>query len=153
MPVDILTTLKHPRYKPPTNRFKGGILRLTHATCLFFTSGKVVINGCKAIDSCSKTVWECAEEFGILISSCMMVNVVGDFKAGVGLDLERVAQVTGGVFEPLLHPGASYHINKVSVLIYHNGAGVFCGCKTMEQFSHVCGCILDVINTCAKNIE
>ena len=130
-----LYELYGPNYTPPGS-FRAGILRTSKGTLLLFGNGKVVINKCKSIDDASDTAWECLEATGLLITDIKLVNICGCVKLGKRVKLETL-HVTGGYYEPELHHGYLFYVGKVSVIVYHTGTVMFCGCKSQEEFDYV----------------
>lgn len=124
--------LSLPQYTPPLNRFPGATVRL-QSTYLVFTSGKVVINKCKA----PPMIQECEALLGVAIENVKLSHMSGsmkvrDVKLNLLLDL-----VDGGEYEPEIHPGLLYKIDKVSVIVYHTGTIMYCGMRSFEQLMDV----------------
>jgi TATA-box binding protein (TBP) (component of TFIID and TFIIIB) len=121
-----------PNYQPPKNGFPGAILRLKE-TYLLFTSGKVVINRCKACPDVS----ECEKLLNIALEQPVLSHLSGAMKVGP-VDLRLLNElVEHGEYEPELHAGLLYRIENVSVIIYQTGTVMCCGLKSFEHLEAV----------------
>jgi len=120
--------MKLKNYKPPS-KFTGGVLKLPGGTYLLFDSGKVVINGVKT----EPDLLEFTLETDLLLDSVQMSHCSGHIKFG-RLDLEYLSkQIQDSNYEPDLHPGLTFHIKNVSVIVQHTGAVFFCGCRSVNE--------------------
>lgn len=116
-------------YQPPRTRFPGGCVRLASGTFLIFASGKVVINGVKNFPD----VTEFENLTKIKLSEPKLSHVSGYMKVQPMSLPNIIANVRGAVYEPEIHPGLFFKINNISIIVYHTGSIIYCGCRTLEE--------------------
>ena len=134
------TLVKLPQYRPPKGGFPGAVLRLACGTCLLFKSGKVVINGVKTEpDELEFEMVTDIRLYDVKLSHCSGYMKVGK------LNLANL-NINGSIFEPEVHPGLMFKIDRVSVIVYHTGTIIFCGCRSVKHAYHVKCAITKLIN-------
>lgn len=134
--LDILT------YQPPRRRFPGGTLRTKDGTFLLFTSGNVVINGCTE----TPNLEHCETLLNIKLEVPKVRNVCGFLKLGK-IDLAKIkGTLSGAEWEPELHSGLIFKLENVSVIVYHTGTVMYCGCKSISHCNDVENRLLTIIN-------
>lgn len=139
-PTDLLSTTRAKGYTPPSLKFRAGILRTKKGTVLIYPNGRAVINKCRSSKDLRKTVRYCFLTIGIGLSSYRLVNVVGYGKLNQRLNLYDLAKATPkSIYEPELHCGLLFYVGKVSVIVYHTGVIIFCGCKSKAEFRYIEG--------------
>jgi TATA-box binding protein (TBP) (component of TFIID and TFIIIB) len=120
-------------YQPPRQRFPGGFLRLGTGTFLLFTSGKVVINGVRGLPDLS----ECEDLLKIKMTDLKLSHMSAYLKV-VPIDLSILRhRIEAAVYEPEIHPGLIFKINRVSVIAYHTGTILVCGCRSVEHCEEI----------------
>lgn len=134
-------------YQPPRRRFPGGTLRIKDGTFLLFTSGNVVINGCIGLPNLET----CEQLLGIKLEEPRIRNVCGYLKLGAIKLSEMVLLIPGSEYEPELHPGLMFKQGTVSVIAYHTGTVMYCGCKSITHCMEVEESLTKIINNDNKD--
>lgn len=120
-------------YQPPRRRFPGACLRLGSGTFLLFKSGNVVINGVTSLPDLN----ELRSLLGINLFDVRLSHISGYLKLD-RIDLqESKKNFEHSTLEPEIHPGLIFKINKVSVIVYHTGTVIYCGCRSAEHADYI----------------
>lgn len=146
-PADCLAVIKGPGYTPPTKRFRAGILRTRKGTVLIYPNGRAIINKCKTKKDVCKTIILCANTIGIMLDNSKLVNIAGSGDLGRHLclnDLHR--SIAFSVFEPELHPGLLFYVDRVSVIVYRTGIVMFVGNRSRAQYNYTTRFIMHALN-------
>ena len=157
--IDLLhpDLLKLPNYKPPFHpdllkmtdytppkkmgRFPGASLKLTGATFLLFKNGKVVINGTKT----QPDELEFALETGLNLTNIKLSHCSGYMKVGE-LNLPQLKlKIKNSIYEPELHPGLHFKLDRVSVIAYTTGTIMICGIRNDEHLYDIKCEVLNLI--------
>jgi TATA-box binding protein (TBP) (component of TFIID and TFIIIB) len=135
-----------PQYRCPGERFPGACVKLKGGTYIIFNNGKVVINGVRD----EPDVEEFEHLLNLKLYNVSMSHCSGYMRVG-RLNLSLLRSEAGGQYEPELHPGLLLKLGTVSVILYHTGTVMYCGCRTVEQAEAVEGEITELINKTKMN--
>lgn len=120
-------------YQPPRRQFPGACLRLGSGTFLLFESGKVVINGVKT----TPVLDEVNHLLGVKLIDLQLSHISG-YMTLQPIDLLAMAKAyTFATYEPEIHPGLIFKINNVSVIVYHTGSVIYCGCRSLGHTADI----------------
>lgn len=134
--------MRLPNYTPPHSRFPGGTLRMEHMTVLIFRSGKIVITKVKSLPN----IAEVSSELGVSFFDLKFSHCAGYLRVGA-VDLCMLKhRIPESSLEPEIHPGLIFKVENVSVILYHTGTVMYCGCKSLEQAKYVETKIISLIN-------
>ena len=137
-PTDLLAELRAPGYRPPTLKFRAGILRTGKGTVLIYPNGKAVVNGCKRPGSVRKVATRCFLTLGISLAKPRLVNIVSYAKLGRKINLAKLhLETPKSIYEPELHCGLLFYIARVSVIVYHTGVLLICGAKSYSEHRYI----------------
>lgn len=120
-------------YQPPRRKFPGACLRLKSGTFLLFRSGNVVINGVTSMPDLN----EVNALLGVELKNLKLSHMSGFLKMPQLDLLQSQCLFPGAIFEPDIHPGLIFKINRISVIAYHTGSVLYCGCRSYEQSENI----------------
>jgi len=112
-----------------------------HGKVTIFPSGKLISVGTKSPGEAQKDLEMTVEILAIngLIEpikiSAKVRNIVGFLNLGSSIDLERLAEKEGGIYEPEQFPGLIMRNSspKATFLIFASGKVVIAGCRNIEE--------------------
>jgi transcription initiation factor TFIID TATA-box-binding protein len=152
---DISLKVPTARYNP--YRFSGLTLRISSpkASAQVFSSGKVVCLGTKSLDELDLAGREFARLLALLgyevkFNSFTIKNMVGSCSAGFRINLGKLVDNHGGIFEPELFPAFQKRVENVTLLIFHSGKIIATGAKTKEEIDHAYNKIYPALGLCAQ---
>jgi len=133
----------------PVKRFRGAMIRIGKTPVLFYR-GSVVVSGAKTEEEIHRITDEVVRVlrmhgFTVRPVSHRIVNITAKVDLGVRLDLSRVAELLGGIYDPDLRPYATCRIQGVYVIITASGKIVVIGAKSPKR-------LLEVINLVMKKL-
>ena len=112
-----------------------------HGKVTIFPSGKFISVGTRSPGEAQKdleTTVETLASNGLIKPikiSAKVRNVVGFLNLGSSIDLERLAEKEGGIYEPEQFPGLIMRNSspKATFLIFASGKVVVAGCRSLEE--------------------
>ena len=139
---DLSFKIRNAEYNP--RKVNAIVLRFRYprGTALLYTSGRVVVSGCKSEEDsriCSKKVAKIVSKSGYNAgySNYTIENMIcsGDVRFPIRLEMLASEHRADTSYEPELSPGLTYrmHEPKVSMIIYVSGKIVFSGGRSRDM--------------------
>ena len=153
---DIALKVPNSKYNDLNGRCFGLTLKLENpkATARIFRTGKVVCLGTKTQSELEKAGHEivrllapCSAKFtGFIVN-----NMVGSCDVRCKLNIEKLYELIGGIYEPELFPALQYCTkNKITLLIFHSGKMVATGAKQKHDLDDAHAFILPLLQKFKK---